>query len=56
MLAIQHCTPCGMVLLELSVSNGLEEAEITMSEPKNREFLDNLVVSSCSVVRIHLLL
>jgi hypothetical protein len=56
MLAIHHCTPYGICLLELSVSGGLEEAEITMSEPKNREFFDYLVVSSCSVVRIHLLL
>jgi hypothetical protein len=38
------------------VSDGLEEAGISYGERKMREFFDYLVVSSWSVVRIHLLL
>jgi hypothetical protein len=46
MLAIQHCTPYGVFVLELSVSDGLEEAGISYGERKMREFFDYLVVSS----------
>jgi hypothetical protein len=43
MLAIQHCTPYGIFSLELSVSDGFEEAEISLANAQNRDFFDYLV-------------